>query len=232
MTMIALLVAGAAFVLSASAGMGGSLLLVPAMVLLFGAKQGVATAALLLAANNVAKVIAYRHTVPLRASLVVIVLTVLGAFVGGSLLLALPERVVQFVVVIGVMAALVVEQLKLERVRRGAVPVLAFAAGASSGVSGTSGPLKGIALRGLGFDRAHFVGAASVVSLAGDVTKLAVFAQGGLLVGDSLLLLAMALPLMAGGTWLGRRLNRGIGERGYALLFWGVMGGYSLRLLL
>ena len=33
-------------------------------------------------------------------------------------------------------------------------------------------------------------------------------------------------------TFTGRRLNRAVGERGYAVLFWTVMCGYSLRLVL
>jgi hypothetical protein len=42
---------------------------------------------------------------------------------------------------------------------------------------------------------------------------------------------AIAIPLMAGGTAVGRRLNSRVGERGFAVLFWSVMTGYSIRLL-
>jgi uncharacterized membrane protein YfcA len=41
------------FTISASAGLGGSLVLVPTLVLFIGPKEGVALAALLLASNNV-----------------------------------------------------------------------------------------------------------------------------------------------------------------------------------
>jgi len=75
---VALGCAAIAFVLSASAGLGGSLLLVPVLASLLGAKQGVAVAALLLAGNNIAKVVAYRRTIPLRAVAVVLVCTVAG----------------------------------------------------------------------------------------------------------------------------------------------------------
>ena len=53
MVVAALAAAAASFTLSASAGFGGSLILVPALGLLLGIRQGVALAALLLAANNV-----------------------------------------------------------------------------------------------------------------------------------------------------------------------------------
>jgi len=42
----------ASFTLSASAGLGGSLILVPALALVLGTKEGVALAALLLAGNT------------------------------------------------------------------------------------------------------------------------------------------------------------------------------------
>ena len=32
-------------------------------------------------------------------------------------------------------------------------------------------------------------------------------------------------------TALGRRLNRSLGERGYAAVFWVVIGGYGVRLV-
>lgn len=43
---------------------------------------------------------------------------------------------------------------------------------------------------------------------------------------------AAAVPLMLVSTFAGRRFNSTIGEVGYARLFWGVIGGYTVRLLL
>ena len=112
-----------------------------------------------------------------------------------------------------------------------ASPLLAFAAGATSGFSGTSGPLKGIALRSLALDRLHLVGAASVVSLAGDRAKVGVFAGGALFGRQAFWILACAAPLVPLATLAGRRLNGALGERSFAALFWAVMAGYSLRLV-
>ena len=75
---LVLLAAGAAFTTSAASGLGGSLVLVPALALLLGTKEGVALAALLLALDNVVKLIAYRHTIPLAGSAIVVALTVAG----------------------------------------------------------------------------------------------------------------------------------------------------------
>jgi uncharacterized membrane protein YfcA len=227
-----LIAIAASFTVSASAGLGGSLILVPTLALILGTKEGVALAALLLAANNVVKVIAYRKTLPFRNALLVIVLVSVGALTGARLLVSAPEAAVTVAVIVSFGVALIAERFDLAAVRRTGGPLLAVASGATSGFSGTSGPLKGMALRQLNLDRAHFVGAASLVSLAGDATKAAVFTEAGLLGGDSLLLVVLAAPLMFIATFSGRRINFSIGERGYTMLFWAVMGGYTLRLLL
>jgi uncharacterized membrane protein YfcA len=227
----ALVAAAVSFTVSASAGLGGSLILVPSLALALGTKEGVALSALLLAANNVVKVLAYRESLPYRKALMVVLLLALGAALGARLLVAAPENVVTIVVIASFVLALIAERLDLSRLRRLGAPLLAFGSGATSGFSGTSGPLKGMAIRQLDLDRAHFVGAASLASLVGDVTKTAVFTEAELLSGDSFLLAATALPLMLVATFSGRRINRSIGERGYTFLFWGVMTGYTFRLL-
>ncbi|CAN5701536.1 hypothetical protein BH18ACT6_BH18ACT6_11040 [soil metagenome] len=229
---VTLIAVAVSFTVSASAGLGGSLVLVPILALVLGTKEGVALAALLLAANNVVKVFAYRETLPLRKALVVIVLIAAGAALGGLLLVSAPERVVTMAVIVSFVIALLAERLDLARLRRIGGPVLAVGSGATSGFFGTSGPLKGMAIRQLELDRAHFVGAASLTSLAGDATKATVFTEAGLLSGDSFLVALAAVPLMLVATITGKRINRSIGERGYTSLFWGIMAGYTVRLVL
>jgi len=230
--LLVLAAAAVSFTLSASAGLGGSLILVPTLALVLGTKEGVALAALLLAANNVVKVLAYRETLPIRKALAVIVLVAVGAALGARLLVAAPEAIVTLAVIVSFVFALIAERLDLSRLRRLGGPVLAFGSGATSGFSGTSGPLKGMAIRQLDLDRAHFVGAASLVSLVGDVTKAAVFTEADLLAGQSFLIALVAVPLMVIATFTGRTINRSIGERGYTWLFWAVMAGYTVRLML
>jgi uncharacterized protein len=70
------------------------------------------------------------------------------------------------------------------------------------------------------------------VSLAGDATKTAIFADAALLGPESIVLAVPCSPLMVVATLTGRGLNRIVGERGYAVLFWSVMCGYAARLVL
>ncbi|MQA99145.1 MAG: TSUP family transporter [Actinobacteria bacterium] len=221
----------ASFILSSAAGLGGSLLLVPTFALVFGTKEGVALAALLLAGNNVMKIAAYRHALPFRRSLPLIVAIAVASAIGASVLVGAPEPFVAVAVIVVLLISLVTEGRRLPGLRRVGAPVLGFASGITSGLSGTSGPLKGIAVRALDLDRMHFIGAASLTSLVGDLSKVGVFSQEALLHGWSFGLAAVALPLMMIGTAIGRRINREVGERGFAVVFWMVIGGYGFRLI-
>jgi hypothetical protein len=92
--------------------------------------------------------------------------------------------------------------------------------------------MKGIALRSLPLERRQFVAAASAVSLAGDATKVMIFSRALLFDERSGLIIAATIPLMVAGVLVGQRINSVIGERGYAALFWAVITGYSVRLLI
>jgi uncharacterized membrane protein YfcA len=220
------------FGVSASAGLGGSLILVPTLALLMGSKSGIALAALLLATNNVVKVFAYRDSLPFRRAGMIVLLVALGAAVGARLLVSAPETAVTLAVIAAFIGSFVVERLEVPAFRRAGGPVLAFGSGATSGFSGTSGPLKGVAIRSLDLDRRHFVGAASLASLAGDASKTIIFAEADLIGRTGFLLALASVPLMFGATFAGRHINRSLGERGYSMLFWGVMVGYTMRLAL
>ena len=226
---VVLLSGAASFFVSASAGMGGSLVLVPVLALSLGTKEGIALAALLLAGNNVFKVLAYRKTLPFKTASLVILLTLVGAYVGAHALVVVPDIHIGIAVVIALVSTFVLERRKYSL--RAGSPALALASGITSGVSGTSGPLKAIALRSLGLSRDYLVGAACLVSLAGDAIKTVVFVDAELLGTQAWTMGAASIPVMCGSTFAGRQFNRAIGERGYGRLFWAVMGGYAIRLI-
>jgi uncharacterized protein len=223
----------ASLMISSVAGYGGSLILVPTLGALIGPKEGIAFAALILAWNNVFKVIAYRRTLAIRAGWPLILASTLGVWVGAQLLLAVDETVVVVTVLVVTAATLGVELFggaALRIRRRFALPMMT-ASGVFSGISGSSGPLKGSSIRCLGLPRAEHVGLASCVSLVGDALKVEIFAEAGLLADIDLATVALTLPLMPLGAFAGRRINRRIGEGGFRFVFWGVVGAYTLRML-
>jgi uncharacterized membrane protein YfcA len=230
---VVLLAVAISFGVSAAAGFGGSLILVPTLALVLGTRSGVALAALLLAGNNVVKILLYRRTLPFRASAVLVVLIVVGAGLGALALVSAPEDVVAVAVICVFAASFITERWQHTRQVRGyAAYPLAFVSGATSGFSGTSGPLKGLAFRALPLDRMHLVGGLSLASLAGDAMKTAIFAEAQLISASGYRLALVAVPLMVVASLAGRRVNRAVGERGFAGLFWAVMIGYAGRLIL
>jgi uncharacterized protein len=229
---ILLLVVPASFIVSSAAGFGGSLLLVPALIAVTGTKEGIALAALLLAANNIAKVGVYRKTLPVRTAAIIVAAVMAGAATGAGLMVSAPEFWVTVMVIVAIVTTFAVDFLPQGVARKSWAGVLALTSGATSGFSGMSGPLKGVAIRSLGLQRQYFVGAAALVSLAGDATKAVVFARAGLLGQSDLMLAAVLIPVMIISTFVGRKINQQAGERGYAMLFWGIMLAYTTRLVL
>jgi uncharacterized protein len=81
-------------------------------------------------------------------------------------------------------------------------------------------------------DRTRFVGAASLISLGGDVAKVLVLVPLLALRGDALLAAICAVPLAPCAVFLGRTINQRMGERAFSSLFWLMMASFLVRLAL
>ena len=234
LTIVVLLAAFTSLFVSSIAGYGGSLLLLPTFGALLGPKEGIAMAALVLGWNNVFKVIAYRKTLALRKGWPLLVVTAVGVFIGARFLLSAPEALVLWSIVVVTVISLGIELVASERIRRAtesaAVPLMAAGA-VLSGFSGTSGPLKGISIRSLRLPRLEHVGLASSVSLVGDLLKVELFAQAGILPRIEWYLVAVVLPVMPLAAWVGRKVNERINETTFRWVFWSVVGAYSARMM-
>lgn len=230
---VLLLATFASLFVSSIAGYGGSLLLVPVLGLIIGPKDGVALAALLLGWNNVFKVIAYRRTLALRQGWALLVVTAVGVWFGARLLISAPDDAVVWSIVAATIVSLAIDAFGADKVLRArrhtAVPLMGASA-VLSGVSGSSGPLKGISVRSLNLPRLEHVGLASSVSLVADVLKVELFATAGLFEDLDLAVLAIALPVMPVAAWVGRSVNRRVNESAFRWIFWSVVGGYTLRM--
>ena len=233
MFVLMLLAVALAFTLSASAGLGGSLILIPVMSLMLGSKIGIAVSAVLLGCNNVFKAVAYRRTIPIRESLAIVIFTMIGTGIGSLIMIRTSEQILDISILVCFALSFLVERKHTWKgIRKGLAPLFALSAGLTSGFTGTSGPLKGMSLRSLNLNRFYFVGAASVVSMAGDLVKSTIFFQASLFDANSWRIVFFSLFIMPVAVYAGKFINEKIGERAYATLFWLVMTGYSIRLLL
>jgi uncharacterized membrane protein YfcA len=231
---VVLLATFTSLLISSVAGYGGSLVLVPALALILGPKEGIALAALLLGWNNLFKVIAYRRSLALRQGWPLVIVTVIGVLCGAKLLIAAPEGLVLWAVVATTGLTLTAELFAGERVqharRHAAVPMM-LGSSVLSGVSGTSGPLKGLSIRSLGLPRLEHVGLASTVSMTADALKVELFATAGLLDNVELEVILIAVPVMPVAAWLGRAVNQRVDETAFRWIFWSVVGGYTMRMV-
>lgn len=230
---IVLAVTFVALFISSIAGYGGSLVLVPALAAVLGPKEGIALSALLLGWNNAFKVVAYRETLALRRGWPLLIVTAIGVWTGTRLLIGSTDRLIMWAIVVVTVASLLAELLldaeRLHARRHLAMPAMAGAS-VLSGISGSSGPLKGISIRSLGLPRLEHVGLAAAVSLVGDALKVQLFADAGVLRTVHLQTLVLAMPVMPIAAWTGRAINRRIDESAFRWVFWTVVGGYTLRM--
>jgi uncharacterized protein len=235
---------------SSIAGYGGSLILVPTLGACLGPKEGIALAALLLGWNNIFKVIAYRRTLSIRPHWPLLILTAICVWIGARALITVSDRFVTYAIATAVAISLVLEiaqsrtaQNKHQRTesplrpfgrwpysRRSLAAPCLGASGVLSGISGVSGPLKGIGVRYLGLSRLQHVGFASMVSLIADLTKVGEFAGSGLLDSIDGRVLIGSLPVMPIAAYAGKWVNERIGEGAFRWIFWTVVGGYTLRM--
>ncbi len=233
-TTLVLLATFTALFVSSIAGYGGSLVLLPALAAILGPKEGIALAALLLAWNNVFKVIAYRKTLAIKEGWPLLVVTAVGVFIGAGLMVQAPEQLVLWSIVVVTVSVLAIELFAGERIRRAqkasAVPMMGASA-VLSGFSGSSGPLKGISIRSLALPRLQHVGLASCVSLVGDALKVELFAQAGILPDIKWSVLAVAAPMMPVAAWVGKKFNERMEEATFRWVFWTVVGAYTLRMI-
>lgn len=218
---------------SSLAGYGGSLILVPALGLILGPKEGIALAALLLGWNNVFKVIAYRRTLAWRQGWALLLVTAIGVWLGARILISAPATFVVWAVIattlLSLAAEITADGRALRARRHAAVPLMGCSA-VLSGVSGSSGPLKGISVRSMGLPRLEHVGLASSVSLVADALKVELFATAGLFQNIDLTVIVFVLPVMPLMAWAGRAINERTGEAAFRWVFWSVVGGYTLRM--
>ena len=77
-----------------------------------------------------------------------------------------------------------------------------------------------------------FVGAASVVSLFGDVVKASIYTKASLLTNEMWVTIVFCILVIPIAVSSGKRINNHLGEKAFASVFWLVMTGYTVRLFL
>ncbi len=207
-------------VLSAVAGFGGGVLLLPVFTVLFGLRAAVPMLTLTQLSSNASRVWLNRHE--LRWPLIgwFAIGAVPCAVAGGILLAHAPLAPLKRV--LGVFLIGVVIWRRVRRRSRTPAPPVFAAVGAGSGLGsallGSVGPLTAPFFLAAGLTRAAYIGTEAASALTMHLTKLATYGAGDLLTRYVLLYGAVLTPATLLGAWLGKKIVNRVDDRVFVLL--------------
>ncbi len=232
MEIVACIVIFLSFLLSASCGLGGSLLLIPMLSLVLGVKEGIVLSSLLLGLNNIVKALYYRQYIRWKQTLWLLLPMAGGAAIGAVAMVHMQADWLGYFMAMHIIVSFAVQRWATTSIQKSTGIGYAALSGFCSGLSGTSGPLKGIAVRCFYQSKTTLVAAASVLSLATDSIKSGIYLSQIPGIAGNMMLLGFGIVIMPFATGLGRYLNQQMSTRVYDALFYTVMGGYVMRLFI
>jgi uncharacterized protein len=206
--------------LSAVAGFGGGVLLLPVFTALFGLRVAVPMLTLTQVSSNAFRV--WLNRTEIRWSLVAWFAAgaVPFAVVGGLLLAHAPLGVLQRLLgafLIGV----VVWRRRRPHPRKPAdrtFVVVGAASGLASALLGSAGPLTGPFFLAYGLTRAAYIGTEAAGALTMHLSKIAAYGAGDLLTTRVLRYGVALTPATLAGVWTGRKIVGRISDRAFVLL--------------
>jgi uncharacterized protein len=220
------------FVISASSGMGGSLLMIPAFSMLIGVKEGIILSGVLLTLNNVSKFIFYYNYFSFKSIGYLLVFVVAGSILGSYLMLQFNEVFLSFFLLAHIVASLYIQYYSTVKVRLAAGNGYAFLSGLFSGISGSSGPLKAVSVRCRFVSNQEIAASVTVLSLFGDFSKCVVYLRNSTISEAHYQYLIVGVMMMPLATWIGKKINKSVSVTGYNILFCVVLAGYILKIIL
>ena len=204
--------------LTTVAGLGGGLLMTLALAAVVGPKTALAIAAPALLLGNLHRVWLFRAHVERPLTLAAILGAAPGAFLGGLFAVAVPDAVLQWLL-LGAAVFAVLQDRGLVHWQPGprALGPVAFVSGAMTATSGGGGLLLGPALLAGGVRGNAFVASCSAVATAMHLARIAAYGTGGELNQDTLAAAVyLGVAILAGnlaGRTLRGRLNAATSHR-------------------
>jgi uncharacterized protein len=221
LTLLAASVAAFALaVLSAVAGFGGGVLLLPVFTALFGLRVAVPMLTVTQLSSNGARVWLNRHELRWRLigwfALGAVPLAVVGALVLAHAPLGSLKRVLGVFLI----AVVVWRRMKplVRKPRDTAFAAVGAASGLGSALLGSVGPLTAPFFLAYGLARAAYIGTEAGSALVMHLAKLGGYGFGDLLTAQVLLYGAALTPATLAGAWVGKRIVGSISDRVFVLL--------------
>lgn len=210
--------------LSAVAGFGGGVLLLPVFTVLFGLRVAVPMLTLTQLSSNAARVWLNRGEIHWRLVGWFALGAVPFAVAGGLLFAHAPLGALKRVLGVFLIAVVVWRHWQT-RPRKPAVPAFA-AVGAASGLGsallGSVGPLGAVFFLAFGLARAAYIGTEAASALTMHLAKLAAYGSADLLTAKVVIYGVALTPATIAGAWAGRRVVDRMSDR---LFVWLVEAG-------
>lgn len=207
-------------ILSAVAGFGGGVLLLPVFAALFGLRVAIPILTLNQLISNGARVWFNRHDVHWRLVGWFALGAVPLAVAGGLLLARAPLGPLQRVLGIFLIGVVIWRHVHPHPAKP-ATPVFA-AVGAGSGLGsallGSVGPLTAPFFLAYGLTRTAYIGSEAASALTMHVTKIATYGASDLLTPTVLLYGATLTPATLLGSWIGKKIVGRLSDRVFVLL--------------
>jgi uncharacterized membrane protein YfcA len=206
--------------LSAVAGFGGGVLLLPVFTALFGLRVAVPMLTLTQVSSNAFRV--WLNRAELRWRLIGWFASgaVPFAVAGGLLLARAPLGALQRLLGAFLIGVVVWRRCR-PHPRKPADPsfaVVGAASGLGSALLGSAGPLTGPFFLAYGLTRDAYIGTEAAGALTMHLSKIAAYGAGDLLTGRVLLYGAALTPATLAGVWVGRKIVGRISDRVFVLL--------------
>jgi uncharacterized protein len=198
-------------ILSASLGVGGSVILLPLSILYFGSKEGVGIVTLYYLFQNIAKIFFFRSHIRWEVALRIIVWSVPGAIVGGFLLDYLPLELFKKLLAAFILLYLANELLRfIPKKVRGmeVIPIFGVLYGFFSGLLGSGNLVKGPLFASMGLKKEAYIATYALTSFFVNVPKLSVYFATGIINLHSVRLSLPLLLVSIVGILIGRRWIR------------------------
>jgi uncharacterized membrane protein YfcA len=207
-------------VLSAVAGFGGGVLLLPVFTALFGLRVAVPMLTLTQLSSNGSRVWLNRHQ--LRWPLIgwFALGAVPLAIVGGLLLAHAPLGPLKRLLGVFLIGVVIWRRLNPHPRRPGerAFAVVGAASGLGSALLGSVGPLTAPFFLAYGLTRAAYIGTEAASALTMHLAKIAAYGAGDLLTNTVLLYGIVLTPATLAGAWVGKKIVGRISDRVFVIL--------------
>ena len=203
------------FVVSATFGIGGVVLLIPVLSMALPPVQAVAVAAPVMLVNNLGKSWVFRSAVDVKATALLSGLALPAAYLSARVANTVDDRLLLVAVALLILVSVAVDRLRTPATApMGGLALFLWGGltGAISGICGAAGPPTAIGLRRYGLSKNEFVGTVAVFSVCLQLAKIPAYVDTGALPPGLLPLAALLAALSLVAVAVGPRLLRQVSE--------------------